>query len=82
MASITISGLDDAVEEKLRVRVARHGRSVEEEAREILEIEVAANEQPGNLGDAIRARFEPLGGIDLPEFPRHEGPIREPPSFD
>jgi plasmid stability protein len=82
MASITISGLDDAVEEKLRVRAARHGRSVEEEAREILEIEVAANEQPGNLGDSIRALFEPLGGFELPEYAERKDLGREPPSFD
>jgi plasmid stability protein len=82
MASITIYGLDDAVEEKLRVRAARHGRSLEEEAREILEIEIAANEQPGNLGDSIRALFEPLGGFELPEFPGRKDLPREPPSFD
>jgi hypothetical protein len=32
-----------------------------------------------NLSDAIRRRVEPLGGTDLPPFPR--GPIREPPDF-
>ena len=36
MASITIRNLDDYVKAKLRVRAARHGRSMEEEAREIL----------------------------------------------
>ncbi len=82
MASITIHGLDDAVEERLRVRAARHGRSMEEEAREILEIEVANSEQPGNLADSIRARFEPLGGFELPEFPGRKDLPREPPSFD
>jgi antitoxin FitA len=81
MASITISGLDEAVEEKLRVRAARRGRSVEDEAREILEIEVASNEQPGNLGDSIRALFEPLGGFELPEYPGRKAPPQEPPSF-
>jgi hypothetical protein len=32
-----------------------------------------------NLADAIRRLIEPLGGIDLPPFPR--GPIQEPPDF-
>jgi plasmid stability protein len=81
MESITIDGLDDAVRERLRVRAARHSRSMEEEAREILTAGVAAGEERG-LGDSIRALFEPLGGVDLPEYPRHEEPMREPPSFE
>ncbi len=36
MASITIRNLDDAVKERLRVRAAMHGRSMEEEVRLIL----------------------------------------------
>lgn len=36
MASITIRNLDDEVKRRLRVRAAEHGRSMEEEAREIL----------------------------------------------
>lgn len=82
MASITISGLGDAVEEKLRERAACHGRSLEEEAREILEIELATNQQPGNLGHAIHSLFEPLGGFELPEFPGRKDLGGEPPSFD
>ena len=40
MASITIRKLDDAVKSRLRIRAARHGRSMEEEAREILKVAV------------------------------------------
>ena len=36
MASITIRNLDDDVKRRLRVRAAEHGRSMEEEARDIL----------------------------------------------
>lgn len=36
MASITIRNLDDGVKQRLRVRAAEHGRSMEEEARELL----------------------------------------------
>ncbi|MFD1198449.1 bifunctional phosphopantothenoylcysteine decarboxylase/phosphopantothenate--cysteine ligase CoaBC [Brucella gallinifaecis] len=36
MASITIRNLDDAAKERLRVRAARNGRSMEEEARLLL----------------------------------------------
>ena len=36
MASITIRNLDDDIKHLLRVRAAEHGRSMEEEARDIL----------------------------------------------
>ena len=36
MASITIRNLDDGVKRRLRVRAAENGRSMEEEARDIL----------------------------------------------
>jgi plasmid stability protein len=80
MATITIRGLDDAVKKRLRVRAARHGRSMEEEAREILKIGVATSEREPNMAAAIRALFEPLGGVDLPEFP--DTPMGDPISFD
>jgi len=82
MATITIRGLDDAVKKRLRVRAARHGRSMEEEAREILKIGVATSERGSNLAESIRALFEPLGGVELPAYPRRREPMREPPTFD
>jgi plasmid stability protein len=81
MASITIRNLDDPLKTRLRVQAATHGRSMEEEARTILR--AALNREParpGNLAAAIRARFAPLGGVDL-ELPPRE-PIRDPPDFD
>jgi plasmid stability protein len=82
MATITIRGLDEAVKKRLRVRAARHGRSMEEEAREILRIGVATSEREPNLAESIRALFEPLGGVELAEYPRRKEPMREPPTFD
>ena len=80
MASITIRRLDDSAKARLRVRAAQHGRSMEEEAREILKGALAKTEgRRPNLAKKIRARFAPLGGVDLPEFPR--APAREPPDF-
>ncbi|HXM42961.1 MAG TPA: hypothetical protein VN924_17035 [Bryobacteraceae bacterium] len=81
MASITIRRLDEATKTRLRMRAARHGRSMEAEVRDILKI--AADTQPPNaqnLADAIRARFAHLGGVELPEYPRQ--PPTDPPSFD
>jgi plasmid stability protein len=81
MASITIRNLDDPLKARLRVQAAMHGRSMEDEARDILRS--ALSREPtlrGNLAAAIRARFAPLGGVDLPEVPRQT--MREPPTFD
>jgi plasmid stability protein len=80
MASITIRNLDEPLKARLRIQAAVHGRSMEDEARDILR--TALNKQPrppANLAAAIRARFAPLGGVELPEMPRD--PMREPPDF-
>lgn len=80
MASITIRNLDEEVKTRLRVRAAEHHRSMEEEVRLILRDAVGSPESPRNLVSAIRARIEPLGGVDLELPPRETG--REPPLFD
>ncbi len=81
MASITIRNLEDALKSRLRVQAAVHGRSMEDEARNILRSALSREPaRPGNLAASIRARFAPLGGVELPTIPRE--PMREPPSFD
>ena len=78
MASITIRNLEEPLKARLRVRAATHGRSMEDEARDILRSVLNREPtRPANLAAAIRARFAPLGGVELPETPR-EG-MREPP---
>ena len=80
MASITIRNLDDDVKQRLRIRAAEHGRSMEEEAREILPHVVGEARPAQDLAAAIRARLAPLGGVDL-DLPQR-GAMREPPAFD
>ncbi|MBB3979858.1 plasmid stability protein [Rhizobium azooxidifex] len=80
MASMTIRNIDDRLKQRLRIRAATHGRSMEDEARDILKTVLAQQEPtPGNLAGAIRARLQPLGGIEL-EIPARE-PIRDAPDF-
>jgi antitoxin FitA len=80
MASITIRNLEETTKRRLKVRAAMHGRSMEQEAREILN--KALQQKPRNprtgadLVEAIRKRFAPLGGVEL-ELPPRE-PIRDP----
>ena len=78
MASITIRNLDERTKARLRLRAARHGRSMEEEARTLLRSALGRDAAgDSKLGDSIRARFQALGGVEL-ELPSREG-IREPP---
>jgi len=80
MATLTIRQLDEKVKSRLRIRAAHHGRSMEEEAREILRAALAGRPNPKeNLADIVRRRFAPLGGVEL-ELPARD-PIREPPDF-
>ncbi|MBV1696010.1 MAG: plasmid stabilization protein [Hyphomicrobiales bacterium] len=83
MTTLTIPDMDDDLAQRLRARAAVHGRSVEAEARDILEDALGVKQPaaaPDNLYAAIRAIVEPLGGIELEPFPRQAMP--EPPNFE
>jgi plasmid stability protein len=81
MATLTIRKLDAALKERLRVRAAQHGHSMEAEVRDILQDALNEPERPAvNLYQRIRSRFAPLGGVDLELPPREPAP--EPPRFD
>ena len=79
MARITIRNVDEWVKRRLRERAAENGRSMEEEARDILGRSVGEAPPPKDLGRAIHARFAALGGVEL-ELPER-GPMRPPPEF-
>lgn len=76
MASIIIRNLEPQVKSKLRIRAARHDRSMEEEARIILKSVLTEDSEPFvDLATRIRSRFRDLGGVDLDPVKRE--PIRE-----
>lgn len=80
MASITIRNFDDSIKARLRVRAASHGRSMEDEARNILRAALCQEQAAGqSLVDRIRERFSSLGEIELPQPER--SPIRQPPQL-
>ena len=80
MASITVRNLDEGLKRRLRIRAAENGRSMEQEARDILRAALDGDAAPNrNLGTAIHELFRPFGGAEL-EIPPRE-PMREPPRF-
>ena len=63
MASLSVRKLDDETLSRLRIRAAKHGVSMEEEARRILKEAVTA---PDYLGDLALRIFGSKHGVDLP----------------
>ena len=63
MASLTIRQLDDDVKRRLRLRAARHGRSMEEEARHLLALHLAAG--PAATATAQRPIAEAASGAEI-----------------
>ena len=80
MATLTIRQLDEKTKSRLRVRAAHHGRSMEEEAREILRSALTGpRPKDRNLAESVRQRFARFGGVEL-ELPNRD-PLRHPPDF-
>lgn len=81
MAQLIVRQLDDDVKEKIQKRARRHGRSTEEEVREILRNAVRSEEdtRPG-LGTRLAARFHKIGLKE--EIPELRGYPAEPADFD
>ena len=76
MAALSIRDLDDSVKEKLRLRAAGHGRSMEAETRLILTAAATEEERPRtDLFSALAERFGQLGGVDL-DVPARTTPPR------
>ena len=65
MAQLVVRNLDEEVKRRLRERARRHGRSTEEEVRDILRhaVREAGASRPG-LGSRIASRFAGKG-VDL-----------------
>jgi plasmid stability protein len=76
MATLTIRGLDDDIRDRLRLRAATHGRSMEAEARSIL-AEAVASPIERSLVDIMLAMRETLDGEGL-ELPERGDPVRDP----
>jgi len=78
---MTIRNIDEKLKARLRVQAARHGRSMEDEARDILKSALSTtSSRARNLVKSIRRRLESIGGVDLEIPPRD--PMRDPPRLE
>lgn len=65
MSTLTVRNLDEDLKARLRVRAARHGRSMEAEVRVILSESLAGEGRQRGLGTWIHERF---AGLELDEL--------------
>jgi len=79
MATLTIRDVPESIKKALRLRAARHGRSMEEEVRQLLKSGVMAERASDGLGARIARRFAAAGGVELPALKRSAP--RMPPSI-
>ena len=73
MAQILVRDLEDDVKERLQRRAARHGHSMEAEARDILRDALKDEHAVSPLGTRIAARFAGVGLRDDEELPELRG---------
>ena len=73
MAQLIVRNIENSVKDRLQKRAKRHGRSMEEEVRDILRSAVRAEETPsGGLGTDISSLFVGTGlSSDVTELRGH-----------
>ncbi|WP_027876954.1 FitA-like ribbon-helix-helix domain-containing protein [Meiothermus cerbereus] len=77
MASLTIRNLDETTKQALRLRTARHGVSMEEEARRILKSALEGTQLSMRLGSHLRERFRAVADSAF-ELPERQTPRKTP----
>ena len=65
MGTLTLRNIDDSLKANLRIAAAMNGRSMEEEARQILRNALLRKKSSMGLGSRIAMRFKAAGGVDL-----------------
>ncbi|HKW65452.1 MAG TPA: Arc family DNA-binding protein [Candidatus Acidoferrum sp.] len=83
MAQLVVRNIEESVKTKLQRRAKRHGRSMEEEVREILRD--ATKDESKNrkgLGTEISELFRGIGLKPGEELPELRGFTIEPPDFE
>ena len=80
MAQLIVRGIENEVKVRLQRRAKRHGRSMEEEVRDILRTSVKDEDLPsGGLGTEIAALFKDHGLTE--DIPQLRGYAVKPAKF-
>jgi plasmid stability protein len=74
MATLTIRDFDDELKAELRVRAAKHGRSMEAEVRDILRTALTRSDAGIGMASRIRQRFADVDDASLALPGRDEPP--------
>ena len=74
MASLTVRNFDDGLKAQLRIEAAKHGLSMEEEVRQILQRALSAPKPSAPMGQRLSQRFAAVGGVELALADRSELP--------
>jgi antitoxin FitA len=75
MSTLIVKNLETSLKEKLHLAAVSHGRTMEEEARNILHEHFKESFPGCGMGDRMHARFSAIGGIEL-ELPSRAGAPR------
>jgi len=83
MPDLLLTNLEPALLDRLEKSALKHGRSVEEEAIELIRLELARQSclPSRNIADIARELFGPEHGFELDLPPRGSAPSRPPPEF-
>ena len=79
MASLTVRNIDESLKASLRINAAENGRSMEEEARQILKHFLLRKRSSAGIGSRISRRFAAMRGVDLSDA--HRSSPRRAPTF-
>ncbi|MBN9185648.1 FitA-like ribbon-helix-helix domain-containing protein [Microbacterium sp.] len=76
MGMLTVRSLDPVVQARLRERAARHGRSMEAEARAVIAAAVMREDEPIDLARRIRRHFadDPIE-LEMPDRTERQRPV-------
>jgi antitoxin FitA len=83
MGSLVVRNIPDAVKERLKERAKKHGRSMEEEVRDILKRAAKDVDAPGaGVGTRFANRFRQIGPGEEPHIVELRDITIEPPNFE
>jgi len=83
--TLTLVDIPLELDTALRQRAEQQHKPVDQVAVDAMKVGLglivpaSCNDNKSNLAASIRAKFGPLGGVELADLPR--GPIREPVDF-